>query len=171
MNKDLSKAIMKRSKLRNLYIKNRTIEHRKNYVKQRNYCVNFLRKIKRNYYDNININNIKDNSKFWKTVKPCFTDKINTNEQIILVEKDNIITDESKIANIMVNFFTNVVELLEIPENEDLINNVEHIDDNVTKAIIKYNNHPSIIKIKQEKVDTPVFKILSILLLKLLKIS
>ena len=40
-----------------------------------------------------------------------------------------------------------------------MINNVEHIiDDNVTKAIIKYNNHPSIIKIKQEKVNTPLFK-------------
>ena len=158
MNKDLSKAIMKRSKLRNLYIKNRTEENKNNYVKQRNYCVNFLRKIKRNYYDNLNISDIKDNRKFWKTVKPCFTDKINTNEQITLVEKDDIITDESKIADIMVNFFTDVVDLLEIPDNEDLIMDNTYIDDDVTKAIVKYNNHPSIIKIKETNGNNPIFK-------------
>ena len=95
---------MKRSKLRNLYIKNRNIEKRINYVKQRNYCVNLLRKVKKNYYNNLNISNIKDNRKYWKTVKPCFTDKINTSEQITLVEDDNIITDELEIADIMVIF-------------------------------------------------------------------
>ena len=65
MNKDLSKAIMKRSRLRNLYIKNRNEENRNNYIKQRNYCVNLLRKVKKSYYNNLNISNIKDNRKFW----------------------------------------------------------------------------------------------------------
>ena len=40
MNKTLSKAIMQRSKLRNIYLKNRTEENRNNYAKQRNLCVN-----------------------------------------------------------------------------------------------------------------------------------
>ena len=47
MNKKLSKAIMQRSKLRNLFLKKRTEENRNNYVKQRNLCVTLLRKSKR----------------------------------------------------------------------------------------------------------------------------
>ena len=47
MNKMLSKAIMQRSKLRNLFLKKRTEENRNNYVKQRNLCVTLLRKSKR----------------------------------------------------------------------------------------------------------------------------
>ena len=50
MNKELSKAIMKRSGSRNIYIKSRISNNRNNYVKQRNLCVNILRKTKRNYY-------------------------------------------------------------------------------------------------------------------------
>ena len=47
MNKMLSKAIMQRSKLRNLFLKKRTEENRNNYVKQRNLCVTLLQKSKR----------------------------------------------------------------------------------------------------------------------------
>ena len=46
MNKTLSKAIMQRSKLRNLFLNNRTEENRNNYVKQMNLCVTHLRKSK-----------------------------------------------------------------------------------------------------------------------------
>ena len=48
MNKDLSKAIMTRSRLRNIYLKNRTEFNRERFVKQRNYCVNLLRRVKQN---------------------------------------------------------------------------------------------------------------------------
>ena len=37
--KDRSKNIMKRSRLRNKYLKNNNEENRKLYAKQRNYCV------------------------------------------------------------------------------------------------------------------------------------
>ena len=80
---------------------------------------------------------------------------MNTSEQITLVEDDNIITDELEIADIMVNVFTNVVDLLEIPEN---ITDTTHIDDKVTAALIKYNTHPSIIKIKESNANLPIFK-------------
>ena len=111
-NRELSKTIMKRRQLRNIYLKNVTPENRNNYVKHRNFCVNLLRKTKRNYYNNLKINDITDNKKIWKSVKPSFTDKINTNEQITLVEKNKIITDSSNIAKTLNDFFSNVVELL-----------------------------------------------------------
>ena len=47
---ELSKAIMKRSKLRNNYLKNKTDVGRMLYKKQKNYCVSLLRKRKTNYY-------------------------------------------------------------------------------------------------------------------------
>ena len=149
MNKELSKAIMKRSRLRNIYIKNGSVSNKNNYTKQRNFCTNLLRKTKHNYYSNMDINNVTDNKKFWKAVKPCFTDKINTNEQITLVEKNDIVTDSQKIAETMNDFFINVVEKLEIPENDDILIDTEEIDDPITKAITKYSIHPSIIKISE----------------------
>ena len=42
MNETLAKAIMHRSKLRNIFLKNRTEENRKNYAKQRNLCGTLL---------------------------------------------------------------------------------------------------------------------------------
>ena len=72
MNKELSKAIMHRSKLRNNFQRHRANEYVKKYSKQPNYCVSSLRRIKKNYYSNINEKNITDNKKFWKTVTPFF---------------------------------------------------------------------------------------------------
>ena len=39
MNKTLSKEILKRSNLRNEYLKSRSEEHRQRFVKQRNLCI------------------------------------------------------------------------------------------------------------------------------------
>ena len=47
MNKTLSKEIMKRSNLRNKYLKSRSEEDRQRFRKQRNLCVFLLRKTKR----------------------------------------------------------------------------------------------------------------------------
>ena len=68
MNKELSKAIMHRSKLRNNFLRHRSNENRKKYSKQRDYWVSLLRRIIKNYYSNLNEKNITDNKKFWKTV-------------------------------------------------------------------------------------------------------
>ena len=47
--------------------------------KQRNFCVTLLRKIKRNYFKNVNTQDITDNKKFWKNIWPYFSDKDKTN--------------------------------------------------------------------------------------------
>ena len=46
MVKELSQAMMKRSKLRNDYLKQRSEENRQAYKKQRNFCVTLVRKKK-----------------------------------------------------------------------------------------------------------------------------
>ena len=74
--KDLSKAIMLRTKLRNQFLKKRTLQARTKYNKQRNICVSLVKKAKRNYYENLDLKDINDNKKFWATVKPLFSNEI-----------------------------------------------------------------------------------------------
>ena len=70
MTKDLSKEMMTRSRLRNKYLKDKTEENRLLYTQQRNKCVSLLKKTKINYYGNLNVKDITNNKKIWKTVKP-----------------------------------------------------------------------------------------------------
>ena len=53
--KELSKAIMPRSKLRKMFLKDRAEESRSKYKKQRNVCVYLLKKAKKDYYANVDI--------------------------------------------------------------------------------------------------------------------
>ena len=76
MNKTLSKEIMKKTKLRNMFFKERTDESQKRYTSQRNYCVSLLKKDKENLYNSLNEKDASDNNTFWKTVKPFLSDKI-----------------------------------------------------------------------------------------------
>ena len=57
MNKTLSEAIMIRAKLRSKFLKNRSNENKRNYVKQRKHCVSLLRKTKREHYSNLDERN------------------------------------------------------------------------------------------------------------------
>ena len=50
MTKDLNKAIMKRSKLRNTFLKEKRDSARKAYTSQRNICVSLLRKTKKKLF-------------------------------------------------------------------------------------------------------------------------
>ena len=86
MNNELFKAIMVRSRLRNKYLKLKTIESTDAYKKQRNYWVSLLRKIKENFYEHLNPNLISDNRKFWKHVKPFFSGKTSRNSNIIFLK-------------------------------------------------------------------------------------
>ena len=58
MNKELGKAIMKMSQLKNRYNKNRNYESWYLYEKQNNFYVNLLRKTKRNSFKNMKMQDI-----------------------------------------------------------------------------------------------------------------
>ena len=64
MAKNLHKAIMKRSRLRNKFLSDRTKMSRKEYKKQRNFCVNLLKRAKKQHFSNLHINSISDMKKF-----------------------------------------------------------------------------------------------------------
>ena len=107
LTKALRKAIKKRSELESKYVKNKTNEDLKSYKKQRSFCSKLYKKERKKYYERLDLNNVTDNKKFWKTVKPFLFDKVTTFPQITLVENDEIISDECKVANSFSNFFEN----------------------------------------------------------------
>ena len=149
MNKNFSKAIMLRTKLRNIFLKNRTEENKNRYTKQRNLCVTLLRKSKREYFNNLNEKNVCDNKKFWRVVKPLLSNKIISNEKITIVEGDKIIRSDKETAKVLNEFFANVVTNLNIPQFNQIDRTSENIRDPVIKAIVKYRAHPSVIAIKE----------------------
>ena len=57
-----------------------------------------------------------DNKRFWKTVKPLFSDKVKSSEKITFVHEDKIITNNDENAKILKSLFSNVVKHLKIPE-------------------------------------------------------
>ena len=107
--KDLRKLIMNRSRFKNVYIKNKTAENRENYRKLRNECVKMTKKAKKEYFNNINIKSLNDNKRFWKIIKPNFTNK-NKTQKMILVENMEIIKENKEIAEIFNNYFVNIVK-------------------------------------------------------------
>ena len=143
MTKELRKAIMVRSRLRNKSLKLRTLESKDAYKRQRNYCVSLLRLTKKSFYENLDPKFITDNRKFWKQVKsPSFLIKP------LLLIIDEIATDNSACAEILNNFFSNSMKNLEV-DRDFYVNNLTNLDDPVENIIEKFKDHPSIVSINQ----------------------
>ena len=97
--KELSKTIMTRTKL-----ENKSEENRKPYIKQRNFCVSLLRKVKKTYYETVNEKSAIDNKPFLKTVKSFLFDKILGENKIHLTENGELIKTDLKAAEILFFF-------------------------------------------------------------------
>ena len=114
MTKELRKAIMLQSKLKNIFNKNETHFNWQKYKHQRHFCLNLLRKTKNQYFAKLNVKDVADNKLTWKNVKPYFSDRGPNSTNITLVEKDIIITDEKQIANIMNEHFVGITKKLSL---------------------------------------------------------
>ena len=154
MTKELRKEHMNRTRLRNKYLKEKTEASAIAYKRQRNKCVSLLKKTKRNYFGNLKPSSICDNKNFWRNVKPLFSEKAPSTDDITLIENNEIISEDNTISEIFVDFFSNAVKSLNIQPyesfycNENFLNDTIVDDDPVFRAVRKYKNHPSILKIK-----------------------
>ena len=149
MTKALSKAIMKRSKLKNNFNKYPSDENNRLYKKQRNYCVNLLTKEKKKYYNNLDLKIFDDNKTFWQQIKPLFSDKKSTlKSNIVIIEDDIVYTEEKEVAEKLNNFFIEAVDNLAI-EPFTVVSEEDIISENIPEIVKMYESHPSIIKIKE----------------------
>ena len=142
MNKTLSKAIMNRSRLKNKFQKNPNYLNKLRYKQQRNYCVNLTRRVKKQYYSNLDITNVTDNKKFWDTIKPSFSNKNASKKKITLIEGETIITDDAKLAATFNTLFSNGIN-----EKSSQYDTGDVSD--ITLIITKFKDHPSVTKIKE----------------------
>ena len=102
--------------------------------------MNLLRKTKTNFFQNLNIQDLSDNRKFWKTVKPYFDNKGLNSSKLLLKEKRNLASNEKQLATIMNSFFINITKGLELKGLE--LNTLEDVLD-------AFNSHPIIDRIRR----------------------
>ena len=77
--KELRKGIMERTRLRNIYLKQRTETIKVAYNQQINKCVSILKKLKRSYFDfeSLDVNLLRTIIYFGKKSRPFFQIKLN----------------------------------------------------------------------------------------------
>ena len=145
MSKALRKAIMTRSRTKSLYLKNKTDLNWSNYKTQRNFCTNLLRKAKKEYFSKLEIIKISDSKKFWKTIKPFFSDKGLNCNKMMLSENDQIISDETAIADTKNKYFVNITKKSKLKQSETEINELSQ-----SEVLDKYKDHQNIVKIRSQ---------------------
>ena len=92
---------------------------------------------------------ITDNRKFSNTVKPFLSNKGTTSQKISLKEKEEIVTADIKISDVLDEHFMNSVRQEKVAAARQVLkmnDEREQLDDNITR--FKY--HPSIVNIKSK---------------------
>ena len=123
MTSQLTKAIMKRSRLKKSTNKSGKPADKTGYKTQRNVAVK-LNKEPKNYFlkNQITENATNKTKNFWKLCKPFFTKKgFHYKQKFTLKTKGRVTSGETIIANIFNNHFVNITKSLNIfswnPEN------------------------------------------------------
>ena len=146
VSKHLRKAIMNRTRLKN--IANRTGKEKDiaKYRKQRNFVVNLNKKEKRIYFNSLSVH---DSKPFWKRCKKYFSNKgIKTSGNIILLDEDNLVLNEKQVAKNFNEHFQTITNSLGLSKWPELEGNWI-AKDHLFYIIKKYEKHPSIINIKK----------------------
>ena len=86
---------------------------------------------------------LNDNKRFWKKIKPFFSDKGLHTNNILLKDKKRLVTNSSIIANTFNNYFINTANTLNLkpsmPKSKSL-----------PDLLKLYENHFSVLKIKEK---------------------
>ena len=91
-NKELRKAWYKRSRLRNIYKKNKNDTNWNNFKQHRNICTTLTRKAKRNFF----IEKTKDRVGFWKIFGPYISNKGHHSKEDSIISKDGALINDKK---------------------------------------------------------------------------
>ena len=160
MNKQLIKTIITRTRLLNKYRKDNSAGNLFAYKRQRNPCVQLLRKSKNVFYNNFNLKRITNNRKFGQTIKPNFTGKNLKDERITLLNGDKVITEEKDVVKKFKDHFEKTVETLKT--DRPILCDLS--DDPVLISIEIFSHHASVLQIKEVRnsSDRFSFKFLTI---------
>ena len=124
---------MLRTRLPNIFLKEKSFEPKKAYNKQCNICVSMLKKAKQ-----------EDDKTFCTTVSLLFGNKEKSNHKTNLIEKNVLVTSDEKITKKFKENFDEIVAKLNIIQSKCYIWKAGNIEHPVKKGSVKYECHPSI---------------------------
>lgn len=153
INRALRKAIMKRSRLKNIYNKSRSLSDLENYRRQRNYVVSLNKTEKKKFFASVSNSSSKNPKKFWDSCKPYFTNKCKSKEVFSLIEGDIVEQDELKLARIFNTYFNTITKTLNIVPWKP-----EFLCVSINDILVKFSDHPSIVKIYESFNDGTIFE-------------
>ena len=133
---------MTRSSLKNVYLKTQNSKNGENYKKQINFCTNLLKKRKSGYFCNLNIKDLNDNKKFRKRIKLFFSDKDLKTNNTIIKDKNELITNNSTLANLFNNYFINIACTLKLKQSPPKFSLIPNL-------LIHYRDDLSVKKVKE----------------------
>ena len=143
VSKALRKAIMTRSRLKNIYNRTKSNSDFLKYKKQRNFVKNLNVKEKKQFFERLSNRPNNNPGEFWAHCKPFFTNKSISTETVSLLEGEVVTQDESGVAKIFNEYFVNITKSLPIVHWKP-----DYVCADVFDIIDKFADHPSIIKIK-----------------------
>ena len=101
MNKELSKAIKNRSRLKNKWNNFKSRENFVAYKNSKKFCKKLTENSRRDYFKDVTSNGVMTNREFWRVMKPMLTNKgIYDSGTIILEENGALIKEEKKLVEI-----------------------------------------------------------------------
>ena len=91
---------------------------------------------------------MSDNEKFWKTVKPLFSNKIQGSASMTLLEDDVVESYDTRVAEILNDYFVDITKTLGVACEEDSTNLDISSQDTLQTTVQRFQCHPSIAKIR-----------------------
>ena len=147
-NKELRRVMTRRSTLKKIANRTKREEDVRKYKDQRHLVVKLNVKAKKQRFMSIQAKTIDNEKKFWKTVKPLFSNRNPMCEKITLIENGKILSNDEEITECFNEYFTNIIDSLDIDPLFKVVHEQQTIDQMVLRAIDKYKDHPSIVVIK-----------------------
>ena len=111
MTKNLSKAIMNKSKAKKKYLNWPSRENFVSYKRTESKCNSLTKKAKRDYSQEAAKDGIMTDKKFWRTVKPFLTDNGCTSNHFTSIKNvGNLIINEQELVEVFNEHYINIVE-------------------------------------------------------------
>ena len=108
MNKNLRRAVIKRSTIKRIANKTKREDDIRKYKDQQNLVVKLNIKSKRHHFRMMQSKRMDNEKEFWTTVKPLFSKKNPMSEKIILIEDGKVLSNDPEAAECFNEYFCNI---------------------------------------------------------------
>ena len=80
-------------------------------------CKSLSKKLKKYHFQRLNVKDLSDNKKIWKTIKPYFSNKGLNSNKLLLNEKGRFSSGEKELENLVNSFFINITAELDLKKD------------------------------------------------------